>query len=39
MAVDLHVIMNYSDVDWTPKSQNGGLKLREYSATEDYYGP
>jgi len=39
MAIDLHVMMYYFDVDWIPKSQNGGLKLRDYNATEGYYGP
>jgi len=38
MGVGLHVIMYYSDFDWTPKSQNVGLKLRDCSATELYYG-
>jgi hypothetical protein len=34
MGIGLHVIMCYSDVDLTPKSQNGGVNLRDYSATE-----
>lgn len=38
MGIALHVIMYYSDVDLTPKSQNGGVNLRVYSATEPYYG-